>query len=329
QTHPSNHPNEAGGQAHPSNHPNEAAPPFAIFEGWETTTVSIMGSPELRTEALNRIATASTQGPGWGESFTIDPWGNLSNRTVTKCEAEPLSVAVLNNNRLSGFGYDAAGNMTSNGSATYTYNAEAQLTATDGVTYTYDGDGNRVKKSNGTEYWGGGPLAESDGSGNLQREFIFAGGSRIARRDLPDGTVHYFFSDQVGSLHVETTSTGSIQSDSDYYPYGGERVYVAGMSNQHYKFDGKERDPESGLDNFGARYDSSNLGRFMTPDWAVRPTAVPYANFGNPQTLNLYAFVANDPISRADADGHQTDATPQCGMAQLCNPWETSHTNAK
>jgi RHS repeat-associated protein len=67
---------------------------------------------------------------------------------------------------------------------------------------------------------------------------------------------------------------------------------------------GKERDAESGLDNFGARYDSSTLGRFMTPDWAARPTTVPYANFGDPQSLNLYGYVRNDPVSQVDADGH-------------------------
>src|SRR5450759_2200660 len=42
----------------------------------------------------------------------------------------------------------------------------------------------------------------------------------------------------------------------------------------------------------------------MTPDWAARPTAVPYAAFGDPQSLNLYGFVRNDPVTRADADGH-------------------------
>ena len=47
-----------------------------------------------------------------------------------------------------------------------------------------------------------------------------------------------------------------------------------------YKFTGKERDSESGLDNFGARYFGSSMGRFVTPDWAARPTAVPYAVFG-------------------------------------------------
>jgi RHS repeat-associated protein len=86
----------------------------------------------------------------------------------------------------------------------------------------------------------------------------------------------------------------------------GERV-VTSSSGNTYKFTGKERDGESGLDNFGARYDSSSLGRFMTPDWAAKPTTVPYALFGDPQTLNLYAYVRNNPVSRADADGHCAD----------------------
>ncbi|MDP9338690.1 MAG: hypothetical protein M3P45_07470, partial [Acidobacteriota bacterium] len=57
------------------------------------------------------------------------------------------------------------------------------------------------------------------------------------------------------------------------------------------KFTGKELDTESGLDNFGARYNSSTMGRFMTPDWSAAPMGVPYANFGNPQSLNLYSYV--------------------------------------
>ncbi len=67
---------------------------------------------------------------------------------------------------------------------------------------------------------------------------------------------------------------------------------------------GKERDPETGLDYFGARYYGSNMGRFMTPDWAAKPTAVPYAQFGDPQSLNLYGYVRNNPLSKADPDGH-------------------------
>jgi RHS repeat-associated protein len=56
--------------------------------------------------------------------------------------------------------------------------------------------------------------------------------------------------------------------------------------------------------NFGARSDTANLGRWMTPDWAAKPTTVPYANFGNPQSLNLYGYVENNPTTLGDPDGH-------------------------
>jgi len=69
-------------------------------------------------------------------------------------------------------------------------------------------------------------------------------------------------------------------------------------------FTGKEHDAETGLDNFGARYDSSSLGRFLTPDWSSDPEAVPYAKLGNPQSLNLYAYVQNNPVNALDLDGH-------------------------
>ena len=64
------------------------------------------------------------------------------------------------------------------------------------------------------------------------------------------------------------------------------------------KFTGKERDSESGLDNFKARYDSSSLGRFISPD---------PANYGaideSPQTWNAYSYVATIPLNATDPDG--------------------------
>jgi RHS repeat-associated protein len=72
----------------------------------------------------------------------------------------------------------------------------------------------------------------------------------------------------------------------------------------HYKFTGKERDTESGLDYFGARYYASNMGRFMSPDWSAKQEPVPYSVLDNPQSLNLYQYVGNNPLSKADKDGH-------------------------
>jgi RHS repeat-associated protein len=70
------------------------------------------------------------------------------------------------------------------------------------------------------------------------------------------------------------------------------------------KFTGKERDAETGLDYFGARYFSGAQGRFTSPDWSAKPEPVPYANLEDPQTLNLYSYVRNNPMDKADADGH-------------------------
>jgi RHS repeat-associated protein len=65
-----------------------------------------------------------------------------------------------------------------------------------------------------------------------------------------------------------------------------------------------ERDTESGLDYFGARYYASSMGRWMSPDWSAKEDPVPYAKLDDPQSLNLYGYVENNPLSRADADGH-------------------------
>lgn len=69
---------------------------------------------------------------------------------------------------------------------------------------------------------------------------------------------------------------------------------------------GKERDSESGLDNFGARYNASSMGRFMTPD------SIAYSDLDDPQSLNLYSYVGNHPTSMIDPDGH-------CWPQWLCN----------
>ena len=70
------------------------------------------------------------------------------------------------------------------------------------------------------------------------------------------------------------------------------------------RFTGKERDAESGNDYFGARYYASSMGRFLSPDWSAKEEPVPYATMDDPQSLNLYAYVRNNPLSNTDADGH-------------------------
>ncbi|WP_321470782.1 RHS repeat-associated core domain-containing protein [uncultured Paludibaculum sp.] len=69
-------------------------------------------------------------------------------------------------------------------------------------------------------------------------------------------------------------------------------------------FTGKERDGETGLDYFGARYFSGAQGRFTTPDWSAKPAPIPFADLSDPQSLNLYAYVRNSPLKNRDPDGH-------------------------
>jgi len=113
--------------------------------------------------------------------------------------------------------------------------------------------------------------------------------------------------DMLGSSRtiVQTGQTSPCY-DADFYPYGAENV-VTNTCPQNYKFEGKERDTETGNDDFGARYYSSVYGRWLSPDWSSIPAPVPYANLSNPQTLNLYAMVRDNPESFADLDGHGCD----------------------
>jgi RHS repeat-associated protein len=263
-------------------------------------------------DELNRIKTAATQATtganAWGQQFGYDAWGNLLSAAVTQGSVPMLSQSADANNRIVGYCYDAAGNLLAQSAPpcpvpAYTYNAENQLTATAGVTYTYDGDGRRVQKSNGTIYWygmGSDPLNETDLTGATTnaafKEFVFFNGKRIARRDYLNN-VNYYFADHLGTARVVTNSSGAILDDSDFYPFGGERPILSSSGN-NYKFTGKERDSESGLDNFGARYNSSSLGRFISPDESK------YSSKLDPQSWNLYSYVGNDPLGRIDPDGH-------------------------
>ena len=190
--------------------------------------------------------------------------------------------------------------MAQPGSIGYTYNAENQLTSTEGVTYTYDGDGKRVEKSSGKLYWYGmqsEPLRETDLLGHLTDEYIFFGGKRVARLDS-SGNVVYYVADHLGTSRIVVSSTGAILDESDFYPFGGERVITSSSGNT-YKFTGKERDSESGLDDFDARHYGSSLGRFMSPDpaglLAQKPTY--------PQSWNLYAYAMNNPLIFIDPTG--------------------------
>jgi RHS repeat-associated protein len=279
-------------------------------------------------DVLNRLLSAQNAGTNcaamtvngkteyWGNSYTYDAWGNLTNKTVTKCGAENLSAPALTNNRLSGYSYDATGNMTNDGQGhAFTYDGEGRITSLNSgsVQYTYDPEMGRVRKDisgqASTEYFyfGSQIMAEKNISTGAWTNYIFFNGERVARREYPAGNAFYYFSDHLKTASVITDASGTITAESDYYPWGGELQFLANDSN-HYKFTGKERDSETGLDYFGARYYGNTFGRFITPDWSAKAQGVPYADYTDPQSLNLYGYVRNNPLSKVDADGHDSMA---------------------
>jgi RHS repeat-associated protein len=73
-----------------------------------------------------------------------------------------------------------------------------------------------------------------------------------------------------------------------------------------HKFTGKQRDSESGLDNFGARFDSSNIGRFTSPDPGNAG-----ASEDAPQSWNAYSYLENNPTNVTDPDGRETGKTEE------------------
>jgi RHS repeat-associated protein len=122
----------------------------------------------------------------------------------------------------------------------------------------------------------------------------------------PCGTC-YISTDHLGSTRLVTGDNASIIARHDYLPFGeeiltgqaGRNAEWGDTDNVNQKFTGKERDQETGLDYFGARYYGSALGRFTSPD----PVVITTERLMNPQQLNLYAYVANNPLRFIDPTG--------------------------
>jgi RHS repeat-associated protein len=299
-------------------------------------------------DSLNRISTTYTnadnqpayQGDNslamcWAETYTYDSWGNLlslgPNSTTQPnyvgCTQESgfggsAFVATVKN-QIPSFCYDAAGNLllettcpTGNFTPAYQYDAENHLTSTAGVTYSYDGDGRRVMKSSGMIYWYGtssDAVIETDLSANFKYQYFFFGGQRVGRED-GSNSVTWYFGDHLGSSRVVWSI--AAQDESDFYPFGGERVIASGTANT-YKFTSKERDSESGLDNLVSRYHASTLGRFISADGynivlerlKGRDTSeqqdILSQYLSDPQNLNKYSYALNNPLVYTDPDGRR------------------------
>jgi YD repeat-containing protein len=207
-------------------------------------------------DSLNRlqsmtdsVQTQACQGLSW----TIDSWGNMTAQTATAGSCYQFQVSMNNDNQFIGYYYDSAGNMTGDGVHSYTYDAESRLTQVDGgstASYVYDANGRRVRKttsSGWTEYlYGTDGRVQAEYNGTTWPvQYVYGDGKLVA--EYTNGTTQFILSDHLGSTRLVTGMSQQVLDSMDYYPYG---LQSAGASTTTHKFTGKERDAESGLDNW-------------------------------------------------------------------------------
>jgi RHS repeat-associated protein len=263
-------------------------------------------------DGANRLSSASESVSGsttWSENFGYD---NVGNRWVSAAAPAGLETAFTptvstnfdtgNHLLVNGSSYDGAGNQHAIGGYVFTYDAENRLTSSTiggaAATYAYDGDSHRITKvtpSGTTTY-------VYDAFGQLAAEY-----STVA--NTATGT-QYLTADALGSTRLVIDSSGTVKARYDYLPFGeelqagiGGRTTAMGYSSTpdsfNLKFSGKERDSETNLDYFGARYMSSAQGRFISPD----PILLLPQKLLDPQQWNMYSYVRNNPLSLLDPTG--------------------------
>jgi len=259
---------------------------------------------------LNRLETALETG-SWSQSYGYDRWGNrwvssssgyAINADITPTQQSHVSTAT-NRVALSGFSYDTSGNQTAQTrggqSETLNYDSENRMTSfasgSSTTSYVYDGDGRRVKKVTGSE----------------TVVFVYnAGGQLIAEYGQPQGSggTSYLTTDHLGSTRLVTDAQGAVKARHDYLPFGeetgagvGSRTSGMGygaMDSTRQRFTGQQRDTESGLDYFLARYYSASQGRFTSADEPLVDQ-----DEEEPQSWNLYTYVGNSPLVYTDPLG--------------------------
>jgi RHS repeat-associated protein len=215
--------------------------------------------------------------------------------------------------------YDSASNVTNDGAGlghSYFYDAENRIIQVNGTMgqcstatacYVYDAEGHRVRATvngqtrdfiydlsgrNIDEYTPGG----SGWLGTWTRGEAYAGSLHIAT--YANGTTEFDNSDWLSTFRARSDVTGNRIETCTSLPFG-ENLTCTGTEVTPIHFTGKERDAESGNDFFGARYYTSTMGRFLTPD----PGKLSLKHLLNPQKWNKYTYVLNDPLAYFDPDG--------------------------
>jgi RHS repeat-associated protein len=260
-------------------------------------------------DTLNRLTSASAE-DAWGEiDYTYDDVGNRLTE-ITDDDSDTYGYVtgtnildtVMDTDTIR-FTHDANGNITGIGTKTLTYNQDNRFisVADDGVTlgeYTYNGLGQRIIKiADGTTtvfhyYFDGNIIGESDESGEFSKEYLYRGGSRLAMVDVSTGEVYYYGNDQLGTPEILTDSTNIVVWEAIYKPFGEAEVNEHSTLVNNFRFPGQYYDAETGLHYNYHRYYDPRIGRYLTPD-----------PIGLDASINLFSYVANNPINDVDPTG--------------------------
>ncbi len=129
-------------------------------------------------------------------------------------------------------------------------------------------------------------------------------------------SIHWYVPDHLGSTNLLTDADGAVTSETNYFPFGGIRNSTESKDEEdanRYDFSGKERDVETGLLYFDARYVSPRFGRFITVDPLLGETPSKDGDgegaenwLSDPLNFNLYAYSQNNPLSKVDPSGTET-----------------------
>jgi RHS repeat-associated protein len=277
---------------------------------------SVAGNWSYTYDAFDRLAssTCTLNCPGSGNSeaysYSYDQFGNRWKQHLTAGTGYEVDYTFdtnnpstsHNRNTTSGFAYDAAGDLTSDGTCTpcWTYGYSGQLLSGNGATYTYDGLGHRVQTIYGgythdfTLGLGGTPDVEYSGSsyvGSSGQEFF----------TYRNNTTYFHKTDHLSTPRVSTDYTGTEQRTESNLPFGDNFSEAASPFVDYTGFAGGVWDISnaSNTDHFGARDYAKTQGRWLTPD----PAGLAAVDITNPQTWNRYAYVTNNPTSFADPSG--------------------------
>ncbi len=291
-----------------------------------------MGTWGFSYDTLNRLITGTPSSgsyAGQHACWSYDPFGNRTAQSLqtAACPTPETSVtatATYNSNNqvnwttvnaaVNGFSYDAAGNLLSDGVNGYVYDDENRIvSATLGsggtAAYSYDAEGQRVRKAVGAtvdEYVydnAGHQVGDMQPNGAMKRMELYAGGRHLATYDIASNATYFIHGDWLGSERLRTTSAGAAYESCSNLPFGDGQQCAGGADISPLHFTGKPRDAETTLDYFGARYYASSMGRFMSPDLLT----VTFARQVDPQQLNLYAYVRNNPLKLVDPTGMYID----------------------